>query len=126
MTRTVSTVLPDLANYYGTLGYLRHRIVPVGPGLLLTDGARYVAEEAGAYWLMDKVLLNAKDWLLEGDGFCSVELLVKDSKGKLIVEDGDGGLLHDEDIEYTDFPEPGIRFFLQDGSEPVLMLQSEY
>lgn len=126
MTRTVSTVLPDLANYYSTLGYLRHRILPVGPGLLLTDGAKYVAEKAGAWWLMDRVLLGAPEWLLEGDGFCIIELLVKDSKGKLIVENGDGGLLHDEDIKYTDFPEPGIRFFLQDGSEPVLMLQSEY
>lgn len=126
MGRHVSDVLPDLPQYYGTLGYLRHRILPVGPGLLLTDGAKYVAEKASAWWLMDLVLSHAQEWLAKGDGFCSIELLVKDDKGKLLVEDGDGSLLLDKDIEYTDFPEPGIRFFLQAGAEPVLMLQSEY
>lgn len=126
MPKTIAEVLPDLGQYYGTLGYLRHRIVPVGPGLLLTDGARYVAEEAGAYWLMDKVLLNAKEWLLEGNGFCVVELLVTDGKALLEVSDGDEGRIHTEEIAFTDFPEPGIRFFLLDGDEPVLMLTSEY
>lgn len=42
----------DLAGFTGTEGYLRWN-PPLFPDILLTDGARYVAETAGAFWLMD-------------------------------------------------------------------------
>ena len=125
MTRTVSEVLPDLAHFTGTTAYVRYR--QGGRTLLLTDGAKYVAEKAGAYWLMDIIALNCRDWLLEGNGFCVVELRVTGYEGRLRVEDGNGGLIHDQLIEFTDFPEPGLAFFLQPYmDEPVLMLKSEY
>lgn len=129
MARTISEVLPDLGQFYGTQGYLRHRLLPSMPGVLLTDGAKYVAEKAGAYWLMDTIALNCRDWLLEGNGFCVVKLKVEGSKCSLDVTDGDGHTLWGEVVAFTDFPEPGIEFFLQDApelGEPVLMLKNEY
>lgn len=123
---TVVDVLPDLAQFTGTTSYLRHRIMPTLPGVLLTEGARYVAEQAGAWWLMDLVSINCRQWLLEGDDFCALKLTVTGSSAVLEVSDGDGNTLHEETIGFTDFPEPGIEFFLQQGEEPVLMLRSEY
>ena len=40
----------DLAQFTGTEAYYRY----VG-GTLLTDGTKYLANEAGAYWLMDLI-----------------------------------------------------------------------
>lgn len=128
MPKTIAEVLPDLGQYYGTLGYLRHRPFG-GPSILLTDGARYVAETAGAFWLMDEIARGCKEWLLEGTGFVVVRLRVEEnSSAKLVVEDGNDNVLHEKAIWFTDFPRPGIEFYLQggDGVEPVLMLKSEY
>lgn len=130
--RTIETALPNLGQYYGTTSYMRHKILPtMTKGLLLTDGLQYVAEEAGAYWLMDTILLKCKEWLLEGGGFCTLKLQVSEGSAVLRVEDGNYNLIHEEEIDFTDFPEPGLEFFLQEtetsvGIEPVLMLKSEY
>lgn len=130
--RTVSTALPDLGQYYGTTTYMRHTILPtMHKGLLLTDGVQYVAEKAGAHWLMDLILLKCREWLLEGDGFCTVKLIVEEEEAELVATDGGNGELHREAIEFTDFPSPGIEFFMQymqtdRGVEPVIMLTSEY
>ena len=42
-----------LSGFYGTEGY--HRFSVLCPKLLLTDGAKWLAENAGAYWLMDAI-----------------------------------------------------------------------
>jgi len=38
----------DLNTFIGTTGYYRYLA-----GLKLTDGVKYLADEAGAYWLLD-------------------------------------------------------------------------
>lgn len=128
MSRTVAEVLPNLAHFTGSEGLTRHRILPGMPGVLLSDGAKYVAEKAGGYWLMDIIALGYRDWLLEGDDFCVVALKVSNGEATLTVSDGNGNDLDTQDIEHTDFPEPGIEFYLdgRSGGEPVLMLKSEY
>lgn len=122
-------VLPDLGHFTGTTQYHRHRILPIGPGLLLTDGVHYVAEKAGAYWLMDMVLLGHRTWLLEGDGFVSLTLTVNvDGTASLTVSDGDYNEIDVLSIESTDFPTGELKFFMTPGptGEPVIMLRSEY
>lgn len=127
MRRTVAKVLPDLAHFTGSEGLVRHRILPGMPGVLLSDGAKYVAEKAGAYWLMDIIVLDCRGWLLEGDDFCVVALKVSGGDATLTVSDGNGNDLYTQTV-LTDFPEPGIEFYLdaRSGGEPVLMLKSEY
>lgn len=128
MSKDINEVLPDLNQFIGTERYIRHRILPGMAGLLLTDGANYVAENAGAWWLMDTILLRQYDWLLEGDGFVVVELdVADDNSARLQATDGDESSLHVEVIPFTDFPQPGIKFYLVEGeTEPVLMLPGEY
>ena len=42
----------NLAQFYGTSAYYRFIILS---NLVLTDGTKYLAEVAGAYWLMDLI-----------------------------------------------------------------------
>lgn len=130
--RTVGTVLPNLGQYYGTTTYMRHKILPTqSRGLLLTDGLQYVVEKAGAYWLTDIILIRGKEWLSQADGFCVVKLEVKDNAATIKVTDGNYKPVYQEEVDFTDFPEPGLEFFLtltetDMGEEMVLMLKSEY
>lgn len=40
-----------LTNFYGTEDY--HKFSILFPNLFLTDGVKFLADNAGAYWLMD-------------------------------------------------------------------------
>ena len=93
---------------------------------LLTDGAKYVAEGAGAFWLMDAaasylIELGNRDW------FVLIRLTVTGSAAVLSLEDGNGHVHVSQEIPYTDFPMPElILYACWDGDHWVLMLPSEY
>ncbi|MBV9508427.1 MAG: hypothetical protein JO323_25845 [Acidobacteriia bacterium] len=52
MTKTLS--LEDLRQFSGSEHWYRHGTVP---GVLYMDGAKYVADAGGAYWLLDEIAL---------------------------------------------------------------------
>ena len=118
----------DLSGFYGTTDKYVHRL-PMTPDLLLTEGVKYFAEKAGAYWFMDIVATEFVPKLSEEDYIIFIEVAVKADNSALIYgHDGDKGdgqkTLHTRDIEYTDLPAPSeFKFILTDG---VLMLPSEY
>ncbi|MDI9235016.1 DUF6876 family protein [Limnohabitans lacus] len=93
---------------------------------LLTDGAKYLAEGAGAFWLMDA----AASYLLElgtSDWFVQVRLVVTGSTAVLTMEDGNGAVRARQVIPYTDFPIPHYTLYAcWNGSDWVIMLTSEY
>jgi hypothetical protein len=93
---------------------------------LLTDGTRYLAEAAGAFWLMDA----AASYLIElgtDDWFVQVKLVVTGSSAELTLEDGNGLVRARQVIPYTDFPMPQQNLYAcWDGEHWVLMLPSEY
>ena len=93
---------------------------------LLTDGTKYLAEAAGAFWLMDA----AASYLIElgtADWFVQVKLVVTGSSAVLTLEDGNGHVRARQVIPYTDFPIPQqILYACWDGEHWVLMLPSEY
>jgi hypothetical protein len=51
MSDTTSLNLADLAQFTGSEHWYRHGMVR---SVLFTDGAKYVADIAGAYWLLDE------------------------------------------------------------------------
>lgn len=118
----MSTFNPaDLAQFTGTDRYYRlNRLC------LLTDGTKYLAEVAGAFWLMDA----AASYLIElgtADWFVQVMLEVTASKALLTLEDGNGHIRARQVIPYTDFPMPEQTLYAcWDGQHWVLMLPSEY
>jgi hypothetical protein len=93
---------------------------------LLTDGTQYLADRAGAYWLMDA----AASYLIEldtADWFALVRLVVQDGTAALTLEDGNGGVRARQAIPYTDFPwAQQTLYACWDGEHWVLMLTGEF
>lgn len=50
MTKTPKLSREDLTQFTGSENWYRHGL---NPKVLFTDGAKYVADEGGAYWLLD-------------------------------------------------------------------------
>ncbi|NHO57761.1 hypothetical protein GOB86_11980 [Acetobacter lambici] len=102
-------------------------------GLILTDGAAYLAHN-GAAWLLDIVasarLVPAvrraefECWMLRVD-------LIKQC-AEVVCTDGNGereaNILYRQRLEYTDFPLAELRLYVVADSDPgkVVMLTSEY
>lgn len=111
----------ELAMFTGTEHY--HRL---NRRCLLTDGAKYLAEGAGAFWLMDA----AASYLIElgtADWFVQVRLVVSNGAAVLTLEDGNGNEHAQQAIPYTDFPLPQQTLYAcWDGEHWVIMLPSEY
>lgn len=108
----------DLESFIGTEHWYKH-----WTGLVTyTDGIKYLADEAKAYWLIDLVAsyqLEHKDkpfqvWNLRVKGESGIVTMREDSDRPILVEQG---------IPYTDFPLVEIEFYCVDG---VVMLKSEY
>lgn len=111
----------QLALHTGTEHYFR-----LSRRCLLTDGAKYLADGAGAYWLME----DSSSYLMElgtDDWFVLIRLLVSSSEAMLIFEDGNGNVRAQQVIPYTNFPlNQQILYACWDGEQWVLMLSSEY
>lgn len=96
------------------------------PGLLLTDGAKWLADSADCYWLYD-IIWSIKP-ILDKDWFAVAKFATIGSAGIFVLEDGNDNVLYTQHIEYTDFPLPQVTLFVADGGpggEKVIMLPSE-
>ena len=111
----------DLAQFTGTEHYYR-----LNRKCLVTDGAKFLADTAKAYWLLDV----AASYLIElgtTDWFVLVRLRVKEFSAELTVEDGNGAVRASQQIPYTDFPaDEQLLYACWDGENWVIMLPSEY
>jgi hypothetical protein len=119
-------MLKDLAYYSGTDNYYKHSL-----NIVYTDGVKYVAEETGAYWLIDAIASYETQKFRQSEQFQVWRLLPTHTdkcpnKAVLICEDGNDGELKRQTIPFTDFPFdalPGPTFYF---TNDVLMLPSEY
>ena len=104
----------DLEQFTGTEHYYRHVF-----GITYTDGVKYMAEVAGAYWLLDAVASYARKEPFQ------VWKLMKQEAGWVLTmqEDSDEPFLVTQVIEFSDFPMDEVTLWLIDG---VLILPSEY
>lgn len=110
-----------LNQFIGTQHYY-----PLNRKCLLTDGTHYLAEAAGAFWLMDA----AASYLIElgtDDWFVQVKLVVTGSRAELTLEDGNGHVRARQVISYTYFPMSQQNLYAcWDAEHWVLMLPREY
>lgn len=121
-----------LAGFIGTEAY--HRWSILFPNMLLTDGAKYVADNGGAngaYWLMDAIasyqpklrrqqrLRDFQVWTLEVKDGSAVLTCQSDSGHKPVVA---------QKIEYTDFDLPKMVLWVEplDDRRSVILLPSEH
>jgi hypothetical protein len=89
-----------------------------------TEGIKYLAEAAQAFWLIDVIASWAPHPTLRREEFVVWKLTVRtDHTATITADDGDGRALITQDIPFTDFPLDKITLYLTDH---VLLLTSEY
>ena len=122
MKKTKSEIEQGLAQFSGTEEY--HKFSPLSR-LVATDGVKWLAESAEAYWLLDAIASYqqkcSKDAMLRD--FQAWTLTVKDGTATLKCErdTGDKKPIRQE-IEYTDFPLDEVKLYVENG---VVMLPNE-
>jgi hypothetical protein len=111
----------QLAFFTGTEHYYR-----ISRRHLLTDGTKYLAENAECFWMMDAIASHLSE-IGTSDWFVQVKVTVQDSRATMIYDDGNGNEHARQDIPYTDFPLFNITLYAcWDGLHWVIMLTSEY
>ena len=105
----------DLTGFTGTENYYQHWLKRG----VYTDGVKYLAEKAGAYWLLDAIFSYHRS-----EPFQIWTLKVNDSHATLEMREDTGAPIKvRQEIEFTDFPLKEVKLYLIDG---VLLLPSEY
>jgi len=120
-TTTKALNAADLAQFTGSENWYRHAI---NRKVLFTDGAKYVADQAGAYWLLDEIALSQLDACIAAGEFQVWRLAVNaDQTGALTCDDGNGRVVFSNELEYTDFPADGITLWFTNNT---ILLPSDY
>ena len=122
MTTTKTLTASDLRQFTGSLQWFRHGLVR---DVLFTDGAKHVADQGGAYWLLDEIALAQRyDKRVAGEEFQLWKLTVKDDRTAVLTcDDGNGKVVYSKAIEFTDFPLPEVALYF---TANTILLPSEY
>ena len=111
----------QLGQFTGTGRYYR-----ISRRHLLTDGTRYLAEQAACFWLMDAIASHLSE-IGTADWFVVIKTTVKRTSAVMVYEDGNGNELARQAIPYTDLPLHHIDLYAcWDSEHWVIMLPSEY
>ena len=122
MTKEKSLDPHIMGQFTGSEHWYRHGLVP---SITFTDGAKYIADTAGAYWLLDEIAL-AQRYVKQvaAEEFQVWKLIVKDDhSATLRCEDGNDNLVFAKGINATDFPKEGVTFWFANN---VIYLPSEH
>ncbi len=86
--------------------------------MLFTDGAKYVADQGGAHWLLDEIALAQKAHRQGAAEEFQVWTLTAhaDHSAALVCEDGNGNGVFAKRIEFTDFPAERITIWFENGT----------
>src|SRR5258708_38127287 len=89
MQNTKTLTAANLNQFTGTEQWYRHGL---NRNVLFTDGAKYVADQGGAYWLLDEIALAQRyEKAVAAEGFQVWTLTVKpDRPATRACGDGDG------------------------------------
>jgi hypothetical protein len=124
---TPKEIQSNLGQFYGSDTFTAWS--PLFRNSVLTEGALYVAENCGAYWLMDAIASYKHDPVFRGQDFQVWALVKGDDGWRLSAEDGNGNALASQFIEYSDFPlDEGVTIWAirNELGGLTLMLPSEY
>ena len=102
----------ELRQFTGSEHWYEHGLVR---GILYTDGAKYIADQAGAYWLLDEIDIAQRfQKAVAAEEFQVWKLAVNpDHTATLSCEDGNGRTVFREAIEFTDFPAEHIELWFE-------------
>ena len=119
------TLKSDLAQFTGSEQFYKYLF-----GVTLTEGARYLAEKANAFWLMDiiasyqherefKTHHDFQVWTLKLDAVGDGEM----PTATVTASDGNDNVLAQQHIAMTDFPLPEFTLWFEHGT---ILLPSEH
>ena len=115
-------LLNNLRHFTGTLNYYKQF-----PFFVVTDGVKYLMEEADCYWLAVLYASYLANINSNKIPFTSLKFKTIGLGAEVNIEDGNGNLLKSQTLDYTDFPLDEFTLFaFWDGSYWVAMLPSEY
>lgn len=121
---TKQEIQSGLHNFYGTENYHRGFL-----GMLMTDGVKWLCENAECYWLTDAIMSYQQDRRVKNDemlqGIQFWILTVKDKTAVLRLERDSDDVVLTQDIPYTDFPLDEIKLYYSPANK-VCLLPSEY
>jgi hypothetical protein len=124
--KTAAEILDSMAHASGSDEY--YDLPPFGK-VVLTDGAKYIADAADANWLM-VVIASHIPHMMTGERFGVARLTVnKDGSADFLLDDGNNGgnIYATQHIPMTDFPLESIKFYVTfDSTRWTIMLPGEY
>jgi hypothetical protein len=112
-----------LNQFTGSDSWYRHPLVRT---ILYTEGADYLAEHAGAYWLLDEIAFAQHgEKTVAAQEFQVWTLTVDPARrsGRLACADGNDRIVFEKVIDYTDFPLPEISLWFTNNT---IYLPSEH
>ena len=113
----------DLRQFTGSEHWYRHGLAR---SILYTDGAKYVADQGGAYWLLDEIALAQRgEKAVAAEAFQVWKLTVNaaDRTAVLTCEDGNDHAVFKKPIPFTDFPADEITLWFANNT---IYLPSEH
>lgn len=112
----------ELAQFIGSQQWYRH---PFVRNVLYTEGAKYLAERGSAYWLIDEIAFGQSEPRVAAEDFQHWVLRVDEEQrsAMLACDDGNGRVVFNKEIAFTDFPLPEIALYFCGGT---ILLPSEY
>jgi hypothetical protein len=121
MTHQAPLTAGELSQFTGSETFYRHAI---NRKCVYTEGVQYMAEKAGAYWLLDEILLiQPYEAALKAEDFQVWTLSVDADESAQLCTDGNDRQLYAKRIPWTDFPLPRIELWFANNT---LYLPSEH
>jgi len=122
MTNAAKLTKDDLRQFTGSEHWYRHGI---NRHVLFTDGAKYVADTGGAYWLLDAIAICQRyEKRVAATRFQIWKLIVRpDHTATLTCDDGNYNVVYTQQLEFTDFPLDEISLYFTNN---VIYLPSEH
>jgi hypothetical protein len=110
MTNTATLSEVQLRQFTGSENWYRHGI---NRAVLYTDGAKYVADQGGAYWLLDIIAIAQQHYkLVSAEEFQVWNLKVhSDRSATVFCDDGNGNPVYTQEIPFTDFPVDEVKLY---------------
>lgn len=117
----MTNLIEELKQFTGSETFYRHSLYRK---FVYTEGVQFLAEKAGAYWLIDYVFSNQLDKKIKAEEFQVWKIKVNDDNSAVIrVEDGNDNMVKRFKLEFTDFP---LKEFSLWFSNNTLLLPSEW